>query len=138
MVKKCPNCGAEIPEDATKCFVCKQWIQENNETDKPPEFLATLLFAWFLGCFGVHRFYSGHFLTGTIQLFTLGCFGIWTYIDFILICFNKFKDSKGRLLRDYDKNTGIAMFVVALVSLAFVAFLVSGLILAILYAGQTK
>lgn len=138
MVKKCPNCGAEIPEDATKCFVCKQWIQENNETDKPPEFLVTLLFAWFLGCFGVHRFYSGHFLTGTIQLFTLGCFGIWTYIDFILICFNKFKDSKGRLLRDYDKNTGIAMFVVALVSLAFVAFLVSGLILAILYAGQTK
>ena len=138
MVKKCPNCGAEIPEDATKCFVCKQWIQENNETDKPPEFLTTLLFAWFLGCFGVHRFYSGHFLTGTIQLFTLGCFGIWTYIDFILICFNKFKDSKGRLLRDYDKNTGIAMFVVALVSLAFVAFLVSGLILAILYAGQTK
>ena len=51
----------------------------------------TLLLSFFLGGFGAHRFYTGYVALGILQLLTLGGCGIWTLIDFICICFNKFK-----------------------------------------------
>lgn len=132
--KNCPNCGAEIDAEATRCYVCQKWLPQEsaNVDDRPPEFLATLLFAWFLGCFGVHRFYTGNIPIGVAQFLTLGGCGIWSYIDFILICFNKFKDGKGRYLRDYSANVGISVFVISLIPIGLILFLIFGVMIAVM------
>jgi hypothetical protein len=58
----------------------------------------TLILCFFLGIFGVHRFYTKNILFGVIQFFTLGCFGIWTLVDFILILTNNYKDGNNNKL----------------------------------------
>lgn len=134
MSKKCPHCGAEIADNATRCYVCKEWVTESLITideSKPRDFLLTALLAWFLGGFGVHRFYTGHITYGVIQLLTGGGCGIWTVIDIILICFNKFRDSQGRLLNKYDQNIGIVLFVIMLIPLVLLLMLIIGVILAL-------
>jgi hypothetical protein len=53
-----------------------------------------LLLCIFLGTFGAHRFYVGRPGTGVASLATLGGFGIWALVDFILILCNKFQDDE--------------------------------------------
>lgn len=61
-------------------------------------YVVAILLSFFLGSLGVHRFYAGKIGTGILMLITLGCFGIWTLIDFIMIIVGKFKDSEGRYI----------------------------------------
>jgi TM2 domain. len=58
-------------------------------------FVAALLLCFFLGGLGIHRFYAGKIGTGFLQLITLGGFGIWSLIDFVVIVVGKFKDKQG-------------------------------------------
>ncbi|SNY34390.1 TM2 domain-containing protein [Paractinoplanes atraurantiacus] len=60
--------------------------------------IATLLLCFFLGTLGIHRFYVGKVGTGILMLITLGGFGIWTLIDFIMIAVGKFSDKQGLAL----------------------------------------
>jgi len=46
----------------------------------------------------VHRFYAGKIGTGIIILLTLGGFGIWSLIDFIIVV-QKFKDNNGLVIK---------------------------------------
>lgn len=62
----------------------------------PKSRLVALLLCFFLGAFGVHRFYVGKIGTGILMLLTLGCFGIWVVIDLIVIVAGSFRDSEGR------------------------------------------
>lgn len=72
--------------------------------EKSPKLrLTALLLAWFLGIFGVHRFYVGKVGTGILQLFTLGGCGIWALVDFIRIAAGTFKDKQGRPILDWTK-----------------------------------
>jgi hypothetical protein len=61
-------------------------------------FIAALLLCFFLGSLGVHRFYVGKVGTGILMLITIGGFGIWTLIDFIMIAVGKFSDKQGLAL----------------------------------------
>ncbi|WP_321310578.1 TM2 domain-containing protein [Marinifilum fragile] len=63
-------------------------------------FVAMLLLCFFLGGLGVHRFYAGKIGTGILMLLTLGGFGIWQLIDFIIIAVGSFKDKEGRYIKN--------------------------------------
>jgi len=100
----CPSCGAEVSDKAVVCVKCG--VPVNNasiSTQTGPvsdkEWIVALLLSFFLGVFGVHRFYTGHIGIGIAQLVTLGGCGIWAFIDFILIAVGSYTDAEGRQLR---------------------------------------
>lgn len=66
----------------------------------PRSRLVALLFCIFLGVFGIHRFYLGKIWTALLMALTLGGFGVWVLVDFILILLGSFRDKEGgRVIR---------------------------------------
>ena len=82
--------------------------------------LTLLLLCWLFGLFAIHRFYTGKYLSGGLQLFTLllaGMFGaleievpgiiagaiggVWLIVDFMRIIMGKFTDKEGRTIIDW-------------------------------------
>jgi len=97
--KFCPNCKAETTPNASICMKCGVSLKHDNIIyGDEKDWLTTLLLCFFLGVFGIHRFYTGHTAIGVVQLLTLGGCGIWALVDFIMIIVGSFKDSKGNLL----------------------------------------
>jgi TM2 domain-containing membrane protein YozV len=77
--------------------------------------LTLILLCWLFGLLGVHRFYTGKYLTGGLQIFAWGLAGalslskneiipiipislllLWWVVDVMLIIMGKFKDKEGR------------------------------------------
>lgn len=65
----------------------------------PKSRLVTLLLCLFVGYFGVHRFYVGRWITGTLYALTFGLFSIGWILDLLLILFGSMADSRGRPIR---------------------------------------
>jgi TM2 domain-containing membrane protein YozV len=61
----------------------------------PKSRLAALIFCWFFGLFGFHRFYAGKIGTGILQLVTFGGLFIWAFVDLIMIIVGSFRDKQG-------------------------------------------
>lgn len=85
-------------------------------------YITTLLLAFFLGPFGVHRFYTGYVGIGVAQLllsfFTgLGC--LWAFVDLIAIALNKYLDADGNELE--EPNTGCGLMVLISIAFSFIA-----------------
>ena len=87
MVKRADGTGSwfvasEIPD----VFSDKDW-------------LATLLISFFVGWFGIDRFYLGYTGLGILKLITFGGCGIWYLVDLILIAVGSLDDAEQRPLR---------------------------------------
>lgn len=105
----CKKCGAQVNDEAVVCVGCGCAIEQsqtkccNNNVFDPNvssrNGVAVLLLCFFLGCFGIHRFYVGKTGTGIAQLLTLGGCGIWVLIDFIMILTGDFRDDEGKIVK---------------------------------------
>ena len=69
-----------------------------HEVRSPHNRLVALALCFFLGVFGVHRFYVGKWVTGVLLFLTGGGFGVWWIIDFIVLLLGRFRDDEGRVL----------------------------------------
>lgn len=95
----CRSCGGIISNQAFACPRCGAPTGNPNLIGASPKSrLAALLLCFFFGVFGIHRFYVGKVGTGLLQLFTLGGFGVWALVDFIMIIVGAFTDKDGLLL----------------------------------------
>ena len=82
--------GAEIPVFPNG----KPRLDAMGQPVSPKSRLAAALLCWFLGVFGVHRFYVGKIGTGILMLVTFGGLGVWALIDLIVILVGSFKKDK--------------------------------------------
>ncbi len=88
----CPKCGSPAPRAESAPTVS---MPTPSRPVSAKNRLAALLLAIFLGCLGVHRFYTGKIGTGILYLFTGGLFGIGWLVDVILIACGSFCDKAG-------------------------------------------
>ena len=105
-MKYCSHCGKEINKNAKICIHCgcevenlsPQIVINNSNTNTNMntngivggryinKWIAFIL-CFFLGIFGVHKFYEGKIGSGILYLFTSGIFGIGWLIDiFTILC----------------------------------------------------
>ncbi|MGL5020496.1 MAG: TM2 domain-containing protein [Mycoplasmatales bacterium] len=62
------------------------------------KYILTLLMCIFFGTLGVHRFINQKPGTGLLMLLTFGGFGIWWFIDIILLVTNNFENQDGEII----------------------------------------
>ena len=60
--------------------------------------MTAMFLCMFLGWTGAHRFYLGYRGLGAAQLLTFGGFGIWYWVDLMLIALGKLPDAEGNAL----------------------------------------
>lgn len=81
----CPECGAEISAEAVSCPKCGRPMKTESMGGRSR--ITAALLAFFMGGFGIHKFYLGE--GGKGVLFLLFCWtaipSICGFIDFIII-----------------------------------------------------
>ena len=94
----CRACGNKMHQSAHACPGCGATSATLPVSQSDKRILPAALLCFFIGVFGVHRFYVGKVGTGILQLLTLGGLGIWAFIDFIMIVVGSFRDADGNLI----------------------------------------
>jgi TM2 domain-containing membrane protein YozV len=97
----CQHCGAQINDNAVVCVKCGCAVNGANQKQNGvnSEWLVVTLLCFFLGGFGIHRFYTGKTGTAVAQLLTCGGCGIWALVDFVMILTGNFTDAKGNPIK---------------------------------------
>ena len=99
-MKFCPNCGAQVDENAVVCVKFGVALRNQPQSlNVDNRWLVTVLLCFFLGALGIHRFYVGKTGTGIVQLLTGGGCGVWAIIDFIMILTGNFTDAEGNPIK---------------------------------------
>ncbi|HPS59109.1 MAG TPA: TM2 domain-containing protein [Spirochaetota bacterium] len=97
--KFCESCGSIIKKAAELCPKCGVRQRPAGVIDGAgKDWLTTLLLCFFLGFFGLHRFYTGSTGIGVVQLLSGGGCLVWAFIDFITILTGSYKDGNGQPL----------------------------------------
>lgn len=78
------------------------------------KWLTAFILSLFLGVFGIDRFYLGKAGTGLLKLLTLGGFGLWALIDFILIASKSMRGVEWVNEGKNDKRTAWIIFAIAI------------------------
>jgi len=100
--KYCHACGSVIDAMAVVCPRCG--VMQHDAAlalQSEKRVVPALLLCFFLGVFGAHRFYVGKKGTALLQILTLGGFGIWVLVDFILIATGHFRDREGDRITEW-------------------------------------
>jgi len=71
-------------------------LDNSSEKTILPTFLLFIVLSWPLGA---HRFFLKRYASAILFIITLGGFGIWWIIDFILIVTGSMKDDEGKLVK---------------------------------------
>ena len=124
--KLCSGCNVENAVDAKYCESCGYSFEGVKEDNSRSSWLALLLLSYFLGYFGIDRFYVGKIGTGILKLITIGGCGIWHLIDLIFICCERFTDKYGK----YVVERQMAMKMKLIIIIFLLAFYVVSSILA--------
>ncbi|MDR1811214.1 MAG: NINE protein [Candidatus Fibromonas sp.] len=112
--KFCSSCGAAVKIAAEICPKCG--VRQNAEKNGS-NWTVLLYLSFWLGFFGVDRFYVGKIGSGIIKLLTLGGLGIWWLIDLFVIAGGKFTDASGKFVEKQGKaikHIGICLIIVVL------------------------
>lgn len=72
------------------------------KNDSPKSRLITLLLCFLLGWAGGHRFYCNKVGSGLLMLFTMGGFGMWYFVDLVMIASGVFKDKDNLLITNWS------------------------------------
>ena len=122
--KICPECGTEYysnacpecgyvrnrrrdyvePEVIERVIERPVYIERDHvdfEPTSPRKRLIAFFICYIFGLFGGHYFYVGRTGKGIAYLCTFGWVGIGWFIDMFVILSGRFKDSRGRLLKDW-------------------------------------
>lgn len=65
---------------------------EAYSNESPKSRLIALLLCFMFGWMGAHRFYCNKMGTGVAMLVTMGGFGLWIFVDLVMIAMGSFKD----------------------------------------------
>ncbi len=66
--------------------------------------LVALLLCCFFGWAGGHRFYTEKTGTALIMLFSMGGFGVWWFLDFVMIATGNFRDKNEKPITQWAKT----------------------------------
>jgi TM2 domain-containing membrane protein YozV len=94
----CRGCGKQIHQSARACPGCGAVQTPVGTSNTQKRILPAFLLCFFVGIFGVHRFYVGKIGTGILQLLTFGGLGIWALVDMIMIVIGSFRDVDGNVI----------------------------------------
>ena len=89
--------------------MAKKTVESNKD------FMATSLLSFLFGYLGVDRFYLGYTGLGVLKLVTLGGFGIWYWVDLILILTGAMKDKKGLPLANRQQKLKPTLIIIGVI-----------------------
>ena len=95
IIAGCVILSSRKTEEKASAYIGRQYLYSQKSR------AAALLLCFFLGVFGVHRFYVGKIGTGILYFLTVGCFGIGWLIDMVTIACGVFRDSQGNYVKDW-------------------------------------